>query len=369
MALLYTFSLAEPQILFSSSSVISSTGRTMCGKAMAPRWPLLGVRASCWIVKTILLVLVSAKTLQKQGGDLQSNAKVSNTHHIFKKAITDLCKDIWYRCGFSTFTWSFTFRVQKCYWILLNSCWSATGNDFSRTRWREMENTYNTLFSVLLPRPWHTHNLDQLCMNCYFLEGIQNHLHDQLSTGELEPQHTSRSSSDIFLLLTKMYRSSSSSSGKGVGGPSIRDLDLVWGRELRSGFLLKALLGNERLGSRFGPWRNLKAPNETGENPDSSCPYYEFLPQKTCLPFVFLKDEVSVVSIVPTSTQLAGKLAVKFVTLLIHNTTFFKDLVRPNVRFSSRLRTQRIFMLELQSLNCPPYLQPLHKYIFTQHLL
>lgn len=43
---------------------------------------------------TILLVLVSAKTLQKQGGDLQSNAKVSNTHHIFKKAIIDLCKDI-----------------------------------------------------------------------------------------------------------------------------------------------------------------------------------------------------------------------------------------------------------------------------------
>lgn len=313
MALLYTFSLAEPQILFSSSSVISSTGRTMCGKAMAPRWPLLGVRASCWIVKTILLVLVSAKTLQKQGGDLQSNAKVSNTHHIFKKAITDLCKDIWYRCGFSTFTWSFTFRVQKCYWILLNSCWSATGNDFSRTRWREMENTYNTLFSVLLPRPWHTHNLDQLCMNCYFLEGIQNHLHDQLSTGELEPQHTSRSSSDIFLLLTKMYRSSSSSSGKGVGGPSIRDLDLVWGRELRSGFLLKALLGNERLGSRFGPWRNLKAPNETGENPDSSCPYYEFLPQKTCLPFVFLKDEVSPPPPIPNQKTQGKNILSKFI--------------------------------------------------------
>lgn len=105
MALLYTLSLADPQILFSSSTVISSTGRTMCGKAMAPRWPLLGVRASCWIVKTILLVLVSAKTLHKQGGNLQS--KVSNTH-IFKQEIIDLCKDIWYGCCFSTFTWSVT---------------------------------------------------------------------------------------------------------------------------------------------------------------------------------------------------------------------------------------------------------------------
>ena len=37
MALLYTLSLADPQTLFSSSAVISSTGRTMCGKAMAPR--------------------------------------------------------------------------------------------------------------------------------------------------------------------------------------------------------------------------------------------------------------------------------------------------------------------------------------------
>lgn len=37
VALLYTLSLADPQMLFSSSAVISSTGRTTCGKAMAPR--------------------------------------------------------------------------------------------------------------------------------------------------------------------------------------------------------------------------------------------------------------------------------------------------------------------------------------------
>lgn len=82
IALLYTLSLADPQILFSSSTVISSTGRTTCGKAIAPRWPLLGVRASCCRAKTILLVLVPAKTLHKQGGDFQSNAKASHTPRV-----------------------------------------------------------------------------------------------------------------------------------------------------------------------------------------------------------------------------------------------------------------------------------------------
>jgi len=169
------------------------------------------------------------------------------------------------------------------------------------------------LFSVLLPRPWHTYNPDQLCMNCNFLEWIQNHLHHQPVMGELETQHTSRYSSDILLLLTKMYWSSSSSSGKGVGGPSIRDLDLVWGRELRSGFLLKALLGNERLGSRFGPWSSLKAHNETGENPDSSHLYYEFLPQD--MPSFCLSQRRSLPSDPNQKTQgknISGKFILSF---------------------------------------------------------
>lgn len=40
----------------------------------------------------ILLVSVSAKTLHKQGGYLQSNAKVSNTRHIFKQEIQIFAK-------------------------------------------------------------------------------------------------------------------------------------------------------------------------------------------------------------------------------------------------------------------------------------
>lgn len=65
-------------------------------------------------------------------------------------------------------------------------------------------------------------------MNCYLLEGKPSYKTTLTThTGELELHHTSRYSSDIFLLLTKMYLSSSSSSGTRVGGPSIKDLDLV----------------------------------------------------------------------------------------------------------------------------------------------
>lgn len=124
---------------------------------------------------------------------------------------------------------------------------------FFKDKEGEMENTYKMpfFFSPLLPRPWHTDKPHQLYESLFSWRDTKPP--SKPTTGELDLHHTSRYSSDIFLLLTKMYRSSSSSSGTRVGGPSIKDLDLVWGRELRSGFLLKAHLGEERLGSRFGP--------------------------------------------------------------------------------------------------------------------
>lgn len=74
---------------------------------------------------TILLALVSAKTLHKQGGDLQSNAKVSNTHHIFKEKIQIFTKTYDTDAALACSLGSVTFKVQKCYWILLNSWRSA----------------------------------------------------------------------------------------------------------------------------------------------------------------------------------------------------------------------------------------------------
>lgn len=52
----------------------------------------------------------------------------------------------------------------------------------------------------------------------------------------------------------------------------------------------------------------------------------------------------------------------KFITLLIHNPTFFK--VRLNARRFSRLQTQNI-----QVWAALPHLQPLYKHIFTHHLV
>ena len=55
-----------------------------------------------------------------------------------------------------------------------------------------------------------------------------------------------------FLFLTNMYLSSSSSVGRALSDPRTRDLDLVSGRALRSGFLLQATPGNVRLLGVFG---------------------------------------------------------------------------------------------------------------------
>lgn len=158
--------------------------------------------------------------------------------------------------------------------ILLHSCWSARGSGFSRTRKGKWRTHTKCLFffptSSKAMAYWQTSST--LYESLFSWRDTKPP--SKPTTGELDLHHTSRYSSDIFLLRTKMYRSSSSSSGTRVGGPSIKDLDLVWGRELRSGFLLKAHLGEERLGSRFGPCWSLKASNETGENTDSSCPYW-----------------------------------------------------------------------------------------------
>lgn len=66
-----------------------------------------------------------------------------------------------------------------------------------------------------------------------------------------------------FLFLTSMYLSSSSSSssvGRAMSDPRTRDLDLVSGRALRSGFLLQATPGNVRLLGVFGRWNTEDGP-------------------------------------------------------------------------------------------------------------
>lgn len=107
---------------------------------------------------TILLIFVSAKTLHKQGGDLQSNAKVSNTHNVFKQEIWIFAKTYNTDAAWAP---SLDLSPSGCRnttgsSLDLDSCWSARGSNFSRIRWEKTENTenaYNMLFSVLLPRP------------------------------------------------------------------------------------------------------------------------------------------------------------------------------------------------------------------------